>query len=102
MSKERIRFLSFGIVWRLLLVVAGFFCVNLAAQAAVSLTGITTAVGTGTTDVAKMIKDVALVTGIGFVLASFFKFHQHKLNPTQVPLSQGITLLVIGGALSIF
>lgn len=102
MSKEKIRFLSFGVIVRLLLIAAGFFCVDLAAAAAVSITGISTQVATATTDVGKMIKDVATVAGIGFVLASFFKFHQHKLNPTQVPLSQGLTLLVIGAALSIF
>lgn len=45
--------------------------------------------------------DTALIAGVGFVIASFFKFHQHKLNPTQVPLSQGITLLLIGAGLTL-
>jgi intracellular multiplication protein IcmD len=49
-----------------------------------------------------MLEDVALICGVGFILASFFKFHQHKLNPTQVPMSQGVTLLVIGAGLSVF
>lgn len=52
--------------------------------------------------VAKLMNAVGLVAGIGFILASFFKFHQHKLNPTQVPLSQGLTLLVIGAGLVLF
>ncbi len=52
--------------------------------------------------VAKMMQSVGLVAGIGFILASFFKFHQHKLNPQQVPLSQGLTLLVIGAGLVLF
>lgn len=43
--------------------------------------------------------DLALIAGIGFVMASFFKLHQHKLNPTQVPISQGITLMLIGAGL---
>jgi len=43
-----------------------------------------------------------LIAGIGFIMASFFKFHQHKLNPTQVPMSQGITLLLIGAGLAVF
>ena len=43
-----------------------------------------------------------MIAGIGFIMASFFKFHQHKLNPTQVPLSQGITLLLIGAGLAVF
>jgi len=49
-----------------------------------------------------ILNGVALVAGIGFVLASFFKFHQHKLNPTQVPISQGVTLLLIGAGLMLF
>ncbi|PIZ04161.1 MAG: type IV secretion protein IcmD [Gammaproteobacteria bacterium CG_4_10_14_0_8_um_filter_38_16] len=102
MSKEKIRFLSFALVWRMLLVVLGVFCVDLAALAAVTISSVQGKVATDTKDLAKMISDVALVTGIGFVLASFFKFHQHKLNPTQVPLSQGLTLLIIGAGLSIF
>jgi intracellular multiplication protein IcmD len=51
---------------------------------------------------AVILNNVALIAGIGFVLASFFKFHQHKLNPTQVPMSQGITLLLIGAGLTLF
>ena len=35
-------------------------------------------------------------------MASFFKFHQHKLNPQQISLSQGVSLLLIGGGLSVF
>jgi len=53
-------------------------------------------------NIATLLEDVSLIAGIGFVMASFFKFHQHKLNPQQVPISQGITLLLIGGGLTIF
>jgi len=49
-----------------------------------------------------ILSDIALVAGIGFVLAALFKFHQHKQNPTQVPISQGVTLLIVGSALLIF
>ncbi len=48
-----------------------------------------------------ILSNVALIAGISFVMASFFKFHQHKLNPTQVPLSQGVTLLLIGAGLTL-
>lgn len=51
---------------------------------------------------AQILTDIALIAGIAFILASFFKFHQHKLNPTQVPISQGVTLLLIGTALTLF
>lgn len=49
-----------------------------------------------------ILQDISLLAGIGFVMVSFFKFHQHKLNPTQVPMSQGISLLLIGAGLMVF
>ena len=45
--------------------------------------------------------DVSLIAGIGFVVASFFKFHQHKQNPQQVQMSQGVSLLLIGCGLTL-
>lgn len=69
---------------------------------AVSISDIATNTGTSMTYVAGLLEDVSLIAGIGFVMASFFKFHQHKLNPQQVPISQGITLLLVGGGLTIF
>lgn len=59
-------------------------------------------VGTTVTELGTVLTDISLISGIGFVLASFFKFHQHKLNPTQVPVSQGVTLLLIGAGLVLF
>lgn len=94
-----------GILWRILIVLAGIFCVTSAMAASasgVSLTTIQSQIGKSVGQVAVVLQDVALIAGVGFVFASFFKFHQHKLNPTQVPLSQGITLLVIGAGLAVF
>jgi len=51
---------------------------------------------------AKIMQSIALVAGIGFIMAAFFKFHQHKQNPTQVPLSNGLAMLVIGAGLVLF
>ena len=51
---------------------------------------------------AAIISDTALVAGIGFVMASFFKFDAHKKNPTQVPISAPLTLLLIGASLCLF
>jgi len=68
----------------------------------VSISEIASNVGVSVGHLAVVLTDVSLIAGIGFVMASFFKFHQHKLNPTQVPLSQGITLLMIGAALMLF
>jgi intracellular multiplication protein IcmD len=78
-----------------------FLCPN-AFAAGTSLQDIATNTATSMTYIASLLEDVSLIAGIGFVMASFFKFHQHKLNPQQVPISQGITLLLIGGALTIF
>ena len=64
-----------------------------------SISGIQGNLGKTVTQLSIILQDIALIAGIGFVLASFFKFHQHKLNPTQVPISQGVTLLMIGSAL---
>lgn len=74
----------------------------LASTAPIMLSSIQANVGTTVTEVAKMLQDLSLIAGIGFIMASFFKFHQHKLNPTQVPMSQGVTLLAIGGGLTLF
>ena len=73
-----------------------------AAPTGVSLSTIATNVGSSVTNLAKILEDVALVAGVGFIMASFFKFHQHKLNPQQVPMSQGITLLLVGAGLAVF
>ncbi len=74
----------------------------LAAPSAVTVSAIADNVGSSVGHMAVVLTDVSIIAGIGFVMASFFKFHQHKLNPTQVPLSQGITLLLIGAALLLF
>jgi len=73
-----------------------------AAPTAVTLSDISKNVDTSVTQLATVLTDVSLIAGIGFIMASFFKFHQHKLNPTQVPISQGITLLLIGAGLCLF
>ena len=97
------RFLTAGLVFRLLILLAGFFIANEAmAAGTVTITGISGNVTGAVKKVSDMLEDVALICGVGFILASFFKFHQHKLNPTQVPMSQGVTLLVIGAGLSVF
>lgn len=47
----------------------------------------------------KLIIAVAYVSGVGFGLIGTMKFKAHKDNPTQVPLSQPIVLLVVAAAL---
>ena len=98
------RYLTAGVLFRLVIIMAGFFVADaaMAASTYVTLTTIQKNVGSSVSNLARVLEDLALVCGIGFILASFFKFHQHKLNPTQVPMSQGVTLLIIGAGLSIF
>ncbi len=72
------------------------------APTALKLSSIAANVDTSVQELATVLTDVSLIAGVGFVLASFFKFHQHKLNPTQVPISQGVTLLLIGAGLILF
>src|SRR3990167_5102501 len=83
----------------------GVMCVTNAMatpSAGVSLTDLTGNINSSVSHIATVLTDIALLAGVGFVMASFFKFHQHKLNPTQVPLSQGVTLLLIGAGLMLF
>ena len=68
----------------------------------VTLTSLQTNLGKTIGNVGKILVDVSLICGIGFILVAFFKFHAHKNNPQQIPLSQGISLLVIGAGLTVF
>lgn len=50
-------------------------------------------------NVAKLITATSYVAGVGFAMMGMLKFKAHKDNPTQVPLSQPIVLLVIAAGL---
>ena len=65
----------------------------------ITMSSMADSINSTSTALSTIISDTSLVTGVGFTMCSFFKFHQHKLNPTQVPLSQGCTLLLIGAGL---
>ncbi|EKD76889.1 MAG: IcmD [uncultured bacterium] len=98
------RFLNGELLIRLLIIIAGIFFTTaaLAATTQLTLTTINSRVSAGIGNVVSIMQDVALVAGIGFIFSAFFKFHQHRQNPQQIPLSQGITLLVIGAGLTVF
>ena len=49
--------------------------------------------------IGQLLIGVAYLAGIGFGIASIFKFKQHKDNPTQIPVGTPIALLVIAVAL---
>ena len=83
-------------------VVGVMFAGSALADGTVTLSSIATNIDKSVSSLATVLTDVSLIAGIGFIMASFFKFHQHKLNPTQVPMSQGLTLLLIGAGLTLF
>ncbi|OGT64433.1 MAG: hypothetical protein A3J38_02055 [Gammaproteobacteria bacterium RIFCSPHIGHO2_12_FULL_45_9] len=72
------------------------------AASTITISTIKTAVDSTVSTVAQILTDISIIAGVGFVLGAFFKFHQHKQNPQQVQLSQGITLLLIGAGLLLF
>lgn len=39
---------------------------------------------------------IAYLSGFGFTLSAIFKFKQHKDNPTQIPVSTPLSLLMVG------
>lgn len=47
----------------------------------------------------KLLGAAAYIAGLGFGIAGVMKFKAHKDNPTQVPLSQPITLILIAAGL---
>ena len=67
----------------------------------VTLSTIAKSVDNTVSELATVLVDIALISGIGFIMASFFKFHQHKQNPQQVQMSQGVSLLLIGCGLTL-
>lgn len=67
----------------------------------VSLGTISSSVNNTVAELATILVDISLIAGIGFIIAAFFKFHQHKQNPNQVQMSQGVSLLLIGCGLTL-
>ncbi len=84
--------------------IAGAFASDIvfAQNNAQSLSQIASNVEGSLSSVARLLEDISLVAGIGFIMASFFKLYQHKNNPTQIPISNGLTMLGIGAALTLF
>lgn len=90
------------IVFILIVCGFGYSTAALAAvPAAVTLTTISKTIDTTVRELATILVDISLIAGIGFIMASFFKFHQHKQNPQQVQMSQGVSLLLIGCGLTL-
>ncbi|MBS0350578.1 MAG: type IV secretion protein IcmD [Proteobacteria bacterium] len=82
----------------LLIIAAGLLTLSAAWADAtyIPMTEVAAAVDNTVTSLTTVLVDVSIIAGVGFVLASFFKFHQHRMNPHQVQISQGVSLLIIG------
>ena len=76
-----------------------FFVSEHAFAAGKDLGGVADQVTSSMKAVAKLITAASYVAGIGFALSGMVKFKAHKDNPTQVPLSAPIVLLVIAAGL---
>lgn len=85
-----------------LLFAASAMAATPASGGASTLSGIQTNLQGSVAIVAKILVMMSTLAGIGFIMASFFKFHQHKQQPQQVPMSQGISLVLIGAAMVVF
>jgi len=64
-----------------------------------TLGGIATNITTSFEAIGHLLIAIAYIAGIGFGIASIFKFKQHKDNPTQIPIGTPIALLAIAIAL---
>src|ERR1700722_17325860 len=67
----------------------------------VTLETISKSVDTTVTQLLTVIIDIAIIAGICFIIAGFFKLHMWKNNPQQVQMSQGISLILIGAGLTL-
>jgi intracellular multiplication protein IcmD len=64
-----------------------------------SLGDVADSIQTSMGDVASLITAASYVAGIGFAMMGMLKLKAHKDNPTQVPLSQPLVLLIIAAGL---
>lgn len=102
MSKLHRSIFNLNVLKGILLLSLAFISLGAFASTTVTISAVQKNISSAVGDVSQIIMDVATISGAGFVFASFFKFHQHKQNPTQVPLSNGVVLLLIGAALCVF
>lgn len=53
----------------------------------------------GLVSIAQLISQIGFVAGLCFLIASIFKFKQHKDNPTQVPVGTPLSMVAMAAAL---
>ncbi len=105
MSSQENIFKQWRYTFKSVILSIGLVYSSLAAAAVnatfVSMTTVSKSVQSSVSGLATVFVDVAIISGLGFVTASFFKFHQHKQNPQQVQMTQGVSLLLIGCGLTL-
>jgi intracellular multiplication protein IcmD len=72
-----------------------FFCSSAYADN-VSLGDIAKNIMKSFQDLGKLMLAIAYLSGFGFTISAIFKFKQHKDNPTQIPVSTPLALLIVG------
>ena len=79
-----------------------FLCSNYALADSNTINTVATAVKGSASTTGLIVNAFCIISGICFVIVSFFKFHSHNKNPQQVPLVSALILLVIGSVLLAF
>ena len=90
---------TFKLLAGALLVLMVFYVGDAFAEEVKDIGGIAKQITTSFEGIGNLILGISFVAGLGFVMASIFKFKQHKDNPTQIPLGTPIALLGVGVAL---
>lgn len=93
--------LAKGVAFLATFVGGSLFASMASAAAYVKLATVATSVNNTVGNLSTVMVDISVIAGIGFVIAALFKFHQHKQNPQQVQMGQGISLLLIGAGLTL-
>jgi intracellular multiplication protein IcmD len=69
------------------------------ADAAKDIAGASTTVVKQISGLAGVVRAAAYLAGLGLCVAAILKFKAHKDNPTQIPLSTPVVLLLVGAGL---
>ena len=78
-----------------------FLCSNY-ALATDTISSVSSSIKGSVSTTGQIVNDICIISGISFVITSFYKFHSHNKNPQQVPLASALILLVIGAVLLVF
>lgn len=74
----------------------GFYSISAFADVNQSIADIAKNIMASFQQLGQLMLAIAYLSGFGFVISSIFKFKQHKDNPTQIPVSTPLALLMVG------